>query len=467
MDVRKSVKNAFGLGKAALTGTATAVHGVSAFVARHEDKISAVARTSVTVAGKLVQGSGTVVSGAGTIIQDSAHRRADAATDKSTRAVARGIEYVGGAIRWLGLGVQKTGSFAGKAAPIVGGVVGGAVCGGTAIASDALDSLAITEADINALRNELSSYGERLRKRSDARIAKIEAAQQHRNRADLLDTLVVGGMTLSEIVRTPGKVPPNIELAFHLQYPDLAKSETFADAIRHASPDHLVGLTSGVKGKLFELTLVNHLNNGQSLPPGFHAELAHGATQPGWDLKVLDPHGHVVHLIQAKATDSVEYVRHALERYPDIDVTTTHDVYAHLAALGMAQHVTDSGVPLGVLNADVAHAVANASTQFHGISFVPSSLSLAIIGLSVLMDKHATWAMAGHQFGERGAKAGVAVGAANTTLIVTQIWWVGLLAGVGSRLLAAYGGRKRERYQQVADALATLRPLMASPAMAR
>lgn len=467
MNVRKTAKGALGIGKATLLGTANAVHGMTEFVGRHEDQISAITRGSITVAAKVATGSGAAVAAAGNLIQRTAHRRADGATNTTFRVVGHGIGYVGGALCLLGRGVQKAGELTGKGAPVVGGIVGGAVSGGTAVASDALDSIAITKADIDKLRRELSTYGERLRKRSDARLAAIQAAQRHENKADLLDTLVVGGMTLSEILHSPGKIPHDIALAFKLQYPDLAKPETFADAIRHASPDQLVGLTSGVKGKLFELTLIDHLNSGGNLPPGFHAELAHGATQPGWDLKVLDPHGHVVDLIQAKATDSVEYVRQALERYPDIDVTTTHDVYAHLAALGMAQHVTDSGVPLAALNADVAHAVANVSDQFHGISFVPSTLSLAIIGLSVLMDKHETWAMAGRQFGKRTGKAGVAVGTAKAALVVTQTWWMGLLAGVGSRLLAAYGGRKRERYQQVVEALATLRPLMASPVMAR
>lgn len=465
MDVRRAVKGAFRAGKATLLGTANAVHGVSTLAVRQEGKVTAAARVSVALVGTVVKGAGFAVSGAGGMIQRVAQRRADAVNNNAGRAAIRSVEYLGNAARLLGTGVKKTGELTVRVAPVAGTVVGGATSGATAIVSEVLDSVSITESDIGFMREELRSYGERLQNRSEVRLADIKSAQRNRNKVDLLDTLVVGGMTLGEILHSPNEVPHEIEKAFALQYPDLAHTETFADAISHANPDQLAGLASGVKGKLFELVLLDHLNGG-GLPSGFHAELAHSATQPGWDLMVLDPHGHIADLIQAKATESVAYVRQALDRYPDIDVTTTHGVYAHLAALGMAQHVADSGVPLTTLNADVAHAIAAATGQFHGISFVPSSLSLAVIGLSVLMDKRSTWEMAGRQFGERSAKAGMAVGAAKATLVMTQVWWIGLLAGVGSRALAAYGGRKRERYEHFADVLGTLRPLMTSPAIA-
>lgn len=91
---------------------------------------------------------------------------------------------------------------------------------------------------------------------------------------------------------------------------------------------------------------------------------------------------------------------------------------------------------------------------------MPSSLSLAVIALSVLMDKKLTWEMAGRSFGERSAKASVAVTAGKAAMIATQTWWIGLLAGVGSRWLAARGEGKRERYQVLENALRVLRPLM-------
>lgn len=464
MSLRDTVNGCMGAGKTAILGTANAAYGVTAFVKRHVDQVDAVVRGAVGAAGGAIKVSGRVVSGLGSAAEHAAHQRAATSASTAGRLAGHGAQYVGTAIRLVGLGVRKTGELTGRTAPAVGGLVGGVTTGATAMVSDALDSFAITDADIARLRVELATYGDRLRARSDARMAEIRSAQRRRNKSDLIDTLVVGGMTMSEVLRTPGHVPAEIQQAFALQYPDLASTETFAQAVQHASPDQLVGLVDGVKGKLFELKLVDHLNQGGNLPPGFHAVLAHGATQPGWDLKVLDPNGHVADLIQAKATQSADYVRQALERYPDIHVTTTHGVYAHLMAMGMGQHVSDSGISLHQLTGDVAHAATAASAQFHGISFVPSTLSLAIIGLSVLMDKRETWALAGRQFGDRSAKAGVSVGAAKAALVVTQTWWIGLIAGVGSRMLAAYGGRKRERYQQLVDVLDTLRPLMATSA---
>ncbi|MBS0212212.1 MAG: hypothetical protein JSR26_03400 [Proteobacteria bacterium] len=109
---------------------------------------------------------------------------------------------------------------------------------------------------------------------------------------------------------------------------------------------------------------------------------------------------------------------------------------------------------------EVADAIDHASVHYHGLDFVPFSLSLAVIALSVLMDKKLTWEMAGRSFGERSAKASVAVTAGKAAMIATQTWWIGLLAGVGSRWLAARGEGKRERYQVLENALRVLRPLM-------
>ena len=464
MDAWKATKGVLHIGKATLMGVADVTHAGASFVKRHESKVATVARGTVWMAGKAVEVSGATVTRAGFAVANAADYGANHADGRWARAAAIAAKYATGSVGWAGVGVSKVGELTERAAPIVGQVASGAVSGMARITSGGLDSLAITERDIAALREELEQYGRILCNRADARLAEINAAQKSHRKTDLLDTLVVGGVTLAEIARSPGRVPPIVEKAFDLQYPDLARTETFSQAVQHASPDQLVGLVSGVKGKLFELSLLDHLNTPGQLPDGWHAVLAHSATQPGWDLEVLDAHGHVADLIQAKATESVEYIRQALERYPSIDITTTSETYSKMAAMGAAQHVHNGGVALTSLNGNMANALATASDHFHGISFVPSGISLAVIALSVLMDRRLTWELAGYQFGSRGAKAGVAVGVANAAMVATQTWWIGLLAGVATRLLASRGEAKRERYHVLMDAVGTLRKMLLQPA---
>lgn len=464
MDTWKATTVVLHIGKATLIGAADVTHAGASFVKRHESKIATVAGGTVWIAGKAVAVSGATVTRVGFAAANAAERSADHTNGRWAHSASIAVKYATGAAGWTGVGVTKIGELTERAAPIVGQVTSGAVSGAARITSGALDSVAITEHDIATLRVELEQYGRILCDRADAHLAEIRAAQKSHLKADLLDTLVVGGVTLADITRSPGHVPPLVEKAFTLQYPDLARTETFSQGVQHASPDQLVGLASGVKGKLFELSLLDHLNTPGQLPDGWHAVLAHSATQPGWDLEVLDAHGYVADLIQAKATESVEYIRQALERYPSIDITTTSETYSKMAAMGAVQHVHNGGVALASLNGNMANAVATASDHFHGISFVPSGISLAVIALSVLMDRRLTWELAGYQFGSRGAKAGVAVGVANAAMVATQTWWIGLLAGVGTRLLASHGEAKRERYQVLMDAVGTLRRMLLRPA---
>ena len=49
-------------------------------------------------------------------------------------------------------------------------------------------------------------------------------------------------------------------------------------------------------------------------------------SQPGWDIQILNADGTVDQVLQAKATESVSYVKEALEKYPDIEIVTTEEV---------------------------------------------------------------------------------------------------------------------------------------------
>ena len=248
---------------------------------------------------------------------------------------------------------------------------------------------------------------------------------------------------------------PEVERAFDLAYPGLAQTESFADAVSRMSSDELTGLVSGVKGKLFEVELVDHLNSG-GLPDGFHAAMAESATQPGWDIQITDANGQVSELLQAKATESASYVQEALQRYPNIDVTTTTEVHGQLLAMGLAQDVHNSGISEAVLQAKV-DAATQGGSAFDASDLVPSSIGLAVIALSVFMNKDGTLREKGAAFGTRSAKAGVSSFVGNAAMVATQTWWLGVLAGVGSSWLAARGHGKREQYEALLGALRVMR----------
>lgn len=122
------------------------------------------------------------------------------------------------------------------------------------------------------------------------------------------------------------QVTPQMEEAFRLAYPNIDLS-----SLADRSPAEVEGFLSAWKGKYFEVVVRDNLKAGEwvgdiHLGTGQTAVLAESATQPGWDLQILDLDGSVAHELQLKATQSLGYVKQALERYPDIDVITTDEV---------------------------------------------------------------------------------------------------------------------------------------------
>lgn len=124
----------------------------------------------------------------------------------------------------------------------------------------------------------------------------------------------------------PDTLSPQAEEAFHLAYPYLNIED-----VTNYSAEQLAGLISGWKGKLFEVEVRDRLNEGEwvgdlHLADGQYAELATSATQPGWDLAINNSDGVAIDQIQLKATESLSYVKSALEKYPDINILTTSEI---------------------------------------------------------------------------------------------------------------------------------------------
>lgn len=315
--------------------TANGIYQATDFVVRNDGRIADGAQAVTGAVGSGMDKLGRGVTSASHQASQLLHGNADRAAERMREAItgsgsAGTTRKAAGAIGWFatkmlthaaglaadvaaagGKAVAATGRLAESAAPAVGGTAGGLVRGAASVASNTVDSLALPATRIDEMREELRTLGQMEMARSEQRMKAIESAQNRRRKNELLDLLVVGGVTLSQVMRNPASVPENVQQAFALAYPNLALTETFSDAVARMSSGELVGLVSGVKGKLFELELVDYLNSG-GLPDGYHAGIAASATQPGWDIRVLDENGQVSELLQAKATESAQYVRGAL-----------------------------------------------------------------------------------------------------------------------------------------------------------
>ena len=149
-------------------------------------------------------------------------------------------------------------------------------------------------------------------------------------------TMAVNGLFLSDTI-DENAITSQMQEAFDLAFPnvEIAHLEKY-DAVA------LTGIISSWKGILFEVELRDRLNSGEyigeiQLGAGQRAELALDPSQPGWDIQILNADGTVDQVLQAKATESVSYVKEALEKYPDIEIVTTEEV-----ATRWAEEIIDS-----------------------------------------------------------------------------------------------------------------------------
>lgn len=263
-------------------------------------------------------------------------------------------------------------------------------------------------------------------------------------KAALLDSLVVGGETLSAYAFS-GNASSEVQRAYELAYPDVSAVRSFSDQVRDLNAQELEGFVSGIKGKLFELQYVKYLND-EHLPEGFTATIAQSANNPGWDIAIFGADGIVKDTIQAKATESVSYVKEALERYPHIDVVTTSEVYSHLLMQGFAEDVINSGISEDGLETFVEVDIDSVTLTF---DWTPSVVSLALIAFSAYNQEGLTAYQKSRNFGGRASKSYVGYLVGSSLAVATQTWWMGVLGAMGSRLVLGTGRRKRDRLSQL------------------
>ncbi len=262
-----------------------------------------------------------------------------------------------------------------------------------------------------------------------------------------LDSL---GLAMGSILsRLMGRhVPSDVQQAYEMAYPQKAAAMDFKEAVNDLDEDQLDGFISGVKGKLFEIKYTDYLNDGR-LPAGYHAEMAQSATEPGWDIAIRDADGNVDEVLQLKATESAEYIGHALERYPYIDIVSTEEVYSEVTMGDMAEHVINSGISNDELTRYVQDTVVVGADVSHE-GFLPSIIPYAIIAYSVAKQKDLSEYKKGKEFGRRSLLSyvchvlGVTVGA------FTHTWWLIPVTSVGLRLANRHGAKKYAAYRSLA-----------------
>lgn len=267
------------------------------------------------------------------------------------------------------------------------------------------------------------------------------------NKRAVLDSLFVGGATLLDYVKDKN-VPEDVSRAYELAYPNIAAQRSFLEQVQSLDSDEILGFTSGIKGKLFEIEYVDYLNSG-NLPEGYIAELAKSPNNPGWDIAILGEAGELKDVIQAKATDSVSYVADAISKYPSIDVVSTSEVYGQLVMQGYGENVINSGIAEDSLSARIDDA-GNITDSFG--DWVPPITMLALIAFSSYNEKDLSNYRKCVMFGERSMKAYLSFIAGTALTIATNTWWVGLIGSITSRLIIGRGKNKREHLHHL-DAL--------------
>ena len=164
--------------------------------------------------------------------------------------------------------------------------------------------------------------------------ALFELAQKYRSRdeREILEVAAIAAdVSLDDVqnLELEPEADPQFLEAFRLQYPNVVSAGL--DSLRGAPDERLDGLANGVKGKYFEVLVRDRLKAGErlgelQLEPGQTAQLAESSTQPGWDLRIVNADGSIDERLQLKATDSMSYVKKALDDYPNIRVVVPSEI---------------------------------------------------------------------------------------------------------------------------------------------
>jgi len=436
-------------------GTAGVTRGAGDLAERHKKVLSASGEAVVKGAGLVTRTAGGAIEGLGEVTDRWSGDQAAKATTVKGKVLGRTLQGTAKSVRLVGWMVGKIGGMVSRSSKTAGDMATGATIGALRTGADAIDSVSISAEELEAMQEALRDWGANAQAEGVLFRQRIDGAVAQRRRENLLELMTVGGVSLAEAVRAPSTVPAEVLEAYVLAYPNLARQFSFQEVVERLHDDQIVGFAAGVKGKLFEIEFVDHLNESV-LEEGYTASLAESATQQGWDIKVTGPDGATVEWIQAKATDSASYVLAAMQRHPEIDITTTSEVYAELVARGMAEGVRNSGIAEAALDSAIQKGVDAATGQISGLDILPGGIGLAAIGMSVFFDRTVPDAIKAMKAGKQMGQAFVPMLLGKIALVSSQAWWVGLIAGAGSSWLAGRGRVKRARFESLRSVMSSL-----------
>lgn len=241
-----------------------------------------------------------------------------------------------------------------------------------------------------------------------------------KNQEGILDSAAIAAALTIESLQEASD--PMVLDAFAKQFP----TKDIAD-LNDMSDTELQGIISGVKGKYFELLIADKLNNGEvvagiQLIDGQRALLSEVPNQPGWDLKIVDEDGNTIDYLQAKATDSISYVKDAFDKYPDVDIISTSEL-ADKFDLYYSDHVHVSDISNDSITRVAAENVDELSESFladfidNFNPLIPFGIIIISEGKNVLSGK-TDFASALNSSKKRAVKssAALAVGSALTAL---------------------------------------------------
>jgi len=185
-----------------------------------------------------------------------------------------------------------------------------------------------------------------------------------------IDSAVISGLTITEMVLKG--VPTDVERAFQGAYPEVAENVSFIEAwTGYLTHEERLGFLNGIKGKLFEIKYVDHLN--AEMEPGYFASIADLSNQKGWDIQINGPDNEIIDLIQLKATQSISYINQTLEAYPNIDIVTLADLKNELILADVQTSVTASDITNTELLSEISEATAG------GLNFISLGMGLSYI----------------------------------------------------------------------------------------
>ncbi len=211
-------------------------------------------------------------------------------------------------------------------------------------------------------------------------------------------------------------ITPQMENAFDLAYPNTDMHRRLEE-LSDLSPEsrEASGFIDNWRGKFFEVILRDSGNTGGQigglqLGIGQTIELQPDLNHPGTDLQIVNADGTVADELQAKATDSVNYIKHALRKNPDVKIVTTDEVAERIADdRVMASGINNETLRNQIhepLDAILDTPLENAAEAF--LSGLPVILITSTEGIKYLIGKQ-TFEQAFNRSLERGVKSGAAM----------------------------------------------------------